>query len=97
MRMGLEFPEKLDLLGSGAADDVACNTCAANASVVTHPATEPIAPNDLTPSPSPVRREGHSPRDLKPWLSSAIRSDGKRIALVKTLVVQSLHRIGAGL
>jgi hypothetical protein len=86
--MGLEFAEKLNLLGGGASDEIACNTCAANpnASFVTHRATEPIAAKDIQPRP----------RDLKPWLSSAIRSDGKRIALVKTFVVQSLHSIGAG-
>ena len=89
--MGLEFSEKLDLLGGGAAEEVSCQTCAANpnASVVTHRATAPLSPHSLLPL-----GEGKGVRDLKPWLSSAIRSDGKRIPLVKTFVVQSLHSIG---
>lgn len=82
--MGLEFSEKLDLLGNGAADDVACQSCAANpnASVVTHHATRPIAPADIQPRP----------RDLKPWLSSSIRSDGKRISIVKTLMTSACEK-----
>ncbi len=82
--MGLEFSEKLDLLGGGASDDVACQTCAANpqASMVTHHATRPIAPSEIQPRP----------RDLKPWLSSAIRSDGKRIPLVKTLMTSACEK-----
>ncbi len=82
--MGLEFSEKLDLLGGGAEEEVSCQTCAANpnASVVTHRATQPISANDIQPRP----------RDLKPWLSSAIRSDGKRIALVKTLMTSACEK-----
>jgi hypothetical protein len=73
--MGLEFQDMLDLLGGSAADDVACQSCASNpnVSVVTHRANQPIAAKDIQPRP----------RDLKPWLSSAIRSDGKRISIVK--------------
>lgn len=103
--MGLEFSDKLDLLGGGANEDVACNTCAANsqAAVVTHRATEPIAPSDIL-LPSPVEREpvlslskelggkSKSPRDLKPWLSSAIRSDGRSIPIVKTLMTSACEK-----
>ena len=96
----MELEDKLDQLGLAAQGDIACNTCAANpnASVVTHRATEPISHHSISP-----RREFAAsdiqprPKDLKPWLSSAIQSDGKRIALVKTFVVQSHHSIGAGL
>lgn len=91
--MTLEFSDKLDLLGGEATQDVdspgggaaaACTTCAANpdASVVTHRATRPIAAGDIQPRP----------RDLKPWLSSAIRSDGKKIALVKTLMTSACEK-----
>lgn len=84
--MGLEFSEKLDLLGGGAAEEVSCQTCAANpsASVVTHRANQPIAAKDIQTRP----------RDLKPWLSSSIRSDGKRISIVKTIDVQSKNYFG---
>lgn len=102
----MEFSEKLDLLGGGASEEVSCQTCAANpnASVVTHRATRPIAASDiipastltaldpLTPNPSPIRRGERSPRDLKPWLSSAIRSDGTRINLVKTLMTSACEK-----
>ncbi len=82
--MGLEFSEKLDLLGGGAADDIACQSCAVNpnASIVTHRANQPLAAKDIQARP----------RDLKPWLSSAIRSDGKRIALVKTLMTSACEK-----
>ncbi len=82
--MGLEFPEKLELLGGGAGDEIACQSCAVNpnASVVAHRATLPIAAKDIQPRP----------RDLKPWLSSAIRSDGKRISLVKTLMTSACEK-----
>lgn len=82
--MGLEFSEKLDLLGAGAGDDVACQSCAANpnASVVTHRANQPLAAKDIQPRP----------RDLKPWLSSSIRSDGKRIPIVKTLMTSACEK-----
>src|SRR5918912_3780640 len=82
--MALGFSEKLDLLGGGASGDIACQTCAANpnAQVVTHRATTPIAASDIQPRP----------RDLKPWLSSAIRPDGKRIALVKTLMTSACEK-----
>src|SRR5215210_6877693 len=82
--MGLEFSEKLDLLGGGASEEVACQTCAANpqASVVTHHATRPIAAAEIQPRP----------KDLKPWLSSSIRSDGKRISIVKTLMTSACEK-----
>ncbi len=82
--MGLEFVEKLKLLGSGAAAEVSCQTCASNpnAAVVSHRATLPIRANDIQPRP----------RDLKPWLASAIRSDGKKIALVKTLMTSACEK-----
>lgn len=82
--MGLEFAEKLELLGSGAAAEVSCQTCAANpnAAIVSHRATLPIRANDIQPRP----------RDLKPWLASAIRSDGKKIALVKTLMTSACEK-----
>lgn len=99
--MGLEFSEKLELLGGEATQDVelasshrsavgpvpgdaGCGTCAANpsASVVTHRANQPIAAKDLQTRP----------RDLKPWLSSSIRSDGKRISIVKTLMTSACEK-----
>lgn len=109
--MGLEFSEKLDLLGAGAGDECdasprsrestanlrggasAGQSCAANpsASVVTHHATRPIRASEIL-LPSPRGRgaggEGKPPCDLKPWLSSSIRSDGKRIPIVNTMVAQ---------
>ena len=106
--MGLEFSEKLDLLGGDLSQDVdtsaartappqfaasACGSCAANpsASVVTHHATRPIRASEIRmPPPAPPTNAGTKPpRDLKPWLSSSIRSDGKRIPIVKTIMVQS--------
>lgn len=80
-RLEPTWEQKLEILGGGASDDVACQTCASNpnAGVVTHRANQPIAATDLQPRP----------RDLRPWLSSSIRSDGKRVPIVKTLVVQS--------
>lgn len=96
--MGLEFSEKLDLLGGGAAEEVSCQTCVANpnASVVTHRANQPLRANDLSPR-SPLPRgegKGDAPgvRDLKPWLSSAIRSDGRKISLVKTLMTSACEK-----
>jgi predicted DNA-binding helix-hairpin-helix protein len=80
----MEFDQKLDLLGGSATEEVACQTCAANptATVVTHHATRPIPASEIQPRP----------RDLKPWLSSAMRSDGKRIALVKTLMTSACEK-----
>ena len=80
----MELEEKLDILGGGATEDIACQSCAVNpkANVVTHRATEPIAPETIQPRP----------HDLKPWLSSAIRSDGKRIPLVKTLMTNACEK-----
>lgn len=82
--MGLEFQDKLNILGAGAAEEVACSSCAANpnATVVTHRATQPIKPNDIQ----------KRPKDLKPWLSSSIRSDGKRIPIVKTLMTSACEK-----
>lgn len=82
--MGFEFAEKLDLLGSSASDDVACQSCAANpnAGVITHRATQPIRANEIQPRP----------RDLKPWLSTSIRSDGKKIPIVKTLMTSACEK-----
>ncbi len=101
--MGLEFSEKLDLLGGDVTQDVdsaACSTCAANpnASLVTHRANQPVAASyiipasALTASPSPRGRGEPKPRDLKPWLSSAIRSDGKKIPIVKTLMTSACEK-----
>lgn len=107
--MSLEFSEKLDLLGAGAAEEVdtssrrlpgesrvrdgvsQCQTCAANprAPVVTHRANQPIRAGDILPPSQGGKEGGARPRDLKPWLSSSIRSDGKRISIVKTIDVQS--------
>jgi predicted DNA-binding helix-hairpin-helix protein len=80
----VDLAEKLNILGGGASEDVACQSCAVNpdAQVVTHRALEPIAPEAIQPRP----------RDLKPWLSSAIRSDGKRIPLVKTLMTSACEK-----
>lgn len=80
----MELEDKLTLLGGGAGEDIACHSCAANpdAQFVTHRALDPIAPESIRPRP----------RDLKPWLSSAIRSDGKRIPLVKTLMTSACEK-----
>jgi predicted DNA-binding helix-hairpin-helix protein len=80
----MELEEKLDVLGSGASEDVACQSCAANpkANVITHRAMEPIAPETIQ-----VR-----PRDLKPWLSHVIRSDGVRMPVVKTLMTSACEK-----
>lgn len=82
--MGLEFSEKLDLLGGGAADDVACQTCVSNpaSALVTHRAGRPIAVADLQPRP----------RDLRPWLTNVIRSDGTRVPIVKTLMTSACEK-----
>jgi len=82
--MGLEFSEKLALLGGGASQEVSGQTCAANphASGVTHHAAQPIHAEDIQPRP----------RDLKPWLASAIRSDGKKISVVKTLMTSACEK-----
>jgi predicted DNA-binding helix-hairpin-helix protein len=80
----MELEEKLDILGGGASEDVACQSCAVNpnAQVVIHRAMEPIPPETIQPRP----------RDLKPWLSSVVRSDGKRIPLVKTLMTSACEK-----
>lgn len=80
----MDLVDKLDLLGEGAADDLACQSCAVNpnASVVTHRAMEPIAPATIQPRP----------RDLKPWLTTVVRSDGKRIPIVKTLMTSACEK-----
>lgn len=105
--MGLEFSEKLDLLGGDLSQDVdsstarpapapfsasACSSCAANpsASVVTHHATRPIRPSEI--QMPPPARTARAPRDLKPWLSSSIRSDGKRIPIVKTMMTSACEK-----
>lgn len=93
--MALDFSDKLDLLGGDITQDVdsparpseadaTCATCAANpqAGVVTHRATQPIAASAIQPRP----------KDLKPWLASAIRSDGKRISVVKTLMTSACEK-----
>ncbi|HZQ10248.1 MAG TPA: radical SAM protein [Anaerolineae bacterium] len=82
-RVEPDWEQKLDILGNGAADDLACQSCAANpnAGVVTHRAHQPIAAKDK------VR-----PKDLRPWLSDATRSDGKRIKLVKTLMTSACEK-----
>ena len=82
--MGLDFSDKLDLLGSEASADVACQSCASNpnASVATHRANQPIRANEIA-----VRAP-----DLKPWLSTSIRSDGKRIPVVKTLMTSACEK-----
>jgi hypothetical protein len=53
-----------------------------SASVVTHRATEPIATKDI-----PMRG-----KDLRPWLSSAIRSDGRKISIVKTMMTSACEK-----
>ncbi len=82
--MTMEFQDKLALLGDGAGQDLACQSCAANpnASVVAHRANQPIAASDIQTRP----------RDLRPWLSSSIRSDGKRIPIVKTLMTSACEK-----
>lgn len=94
MGKALEFQDKLDLLGGEASTEVCCQTCAANpnAKVVTHRANQPIAAPDLSPSPSPAKRGEQNPRDLKPWLSTSIRSDGKKIPIVKTLMTSACEK-----
>lgn len=82
--MSLEFSDKLDLLGEQAGAEVSCQSCAANpgATVVTHRANQPIKAADIAARP----------RDLKPWLSTSIRSDGKRIPIVKTLMTSACEK-----
>jgi hypothetical protein len=55
--MGLDFSDKLDLLGARAGDDAACQTCSANppASVVTHHATRPIGASEVQPRPKDLK------------------------------------------
>jgi predicted DNA-binding helix-hairpin-helix protein len=81
--MGLDFSEKLELLGSGASDEVACQSCAVNpnATVVTHRALEPIAPDAIQPRS----------RDLKPWLTTVIQG-GRRMPIVKTLMTSACEK-----
>ncbi|TAH50729.1 MAG: radical SAM protein [Chloroflexota bacterium] len=83
-RLEPTWEQKLEILGGGASDDVACQTCASNpnAGVVTHRANQPIAAKDLQPRP----------RDLRSWLSSSIRSDGKRVPIVKTLMTSACEK-----
>lgn len=80
----MEFEQKLNLLGAEAASEVSCQTCAANphARVITHRANQPIAASEIQTRP----------HDLKPWLSSAIRSDGRKIPLVKTLMTSACEK-----
>jgi predicted DNA-binding helix-hairpin-helix protein len=80
----MELEEKLDILGGGASEDLACQSCAANpnARVVTHTAMESITPESIQTRP----------RDLKPWLTHVIRSDGKRMPVVKTLMTSACEK-----
>lgn len=132
--MGLEFSDKLNVLGAGAGDECdisprvhnlpsdamdnapACSTCAVNpnASIITHRAHQPLVPpsSPLWEEESSLSRrlatndenddgrrllstvyfKGERARDLEPWLSSAIRSDGKKIAIVKTLMTSACEK-----
>jgi predicted DNA-binding helix-hairpin-helix protein len=85
----MEFQDKLELLGGFAAQDISCQTCAANprASIITHRANQPLSTN----SPLPLQ-EGQGVRDLQPWLATAIRSDGKRIPIIKTLMTSACEK-----
>lgn len=80
----MELEEKLNLLGDGASDDLACQSCAANpnAQVVNHRAMVPIPSTVVQPRP----------RDLKPWLTTVVRSDGKRVPIVKTLMTSACEK-----
>ncbi len=89
MLQPMELEEKFDWLGQAAQGDVACRTCAVNprASLVTHRATQPLTlANHSGASPA---RPTQAARDLEPWLTRLVRSDGKQISVVKTIVVQS--------
>jgi predicted DNA-binding helix-hairpin-helix protein len=87
----MELVEKLDLLGLAADGDVACSTCAVNpkAEMVTHRATFPVT----HPSSPPLTKGAQGRvRDLTPWLTTVVRSDGKRIPIVKTLMTSACEK-----
>ncbi len=87
----MELEEKFDWLGQAAQGDIACRTCAVNprAAVVTHRATQSLGFNHLARAQEGSARYSSTGRDLSPWLTMLVRSDGKRIRVVKTIVVQS--------
>lgn len=80
----MDWEQKLDLLGSSSGDDLACQTCASNptATSMTHNAGWPIAETLDRPRA----------RDLTPWLASVVRSDGKRVPIVKTLMTSACEK-----
>ncbi|MGB8645084.1 MAG: radical SAM protein [Anaerolineae bacterium] len=90
----MELAEKLDLLGTAAQGDVACNSCAANpgATVVTHRATQPLRFDDLHAGREGPEQYSPSRRDLSPWLSRVIRADGKVVPIVKTLMTSACEK-----
>lgn len=81
----MDWEQKLDLLGSSSADDLACQTCASNpaATSMTHNAGRPIIDETL---------DRPRARDLTPWLASVVRSDGKRVPIVKTLMTSACEK-----
>ncbi len=83
----MELQEKFDWLGLAAQGDIACSSCASNprAALVTHRATQPLT--------SPTRGgEAGGVRDLRPWLTTVVRSDGKPIPIVKTLMTSACEK-----
>lgn len=86
----MELEEKFDWLGQAAQGDIACNTCAVNphAARVTHRATQPLVASPASPAPP----EANGARDLRPWLTSVVRADGKRVPVVKTLMTSACEK-----
>ncbi len=87
----MELEEKFDWLGRAAQGDVACSTCAVNprATLVTHRAIRLLGSDDLGRAREATAHYSPTGRDLSPWLTTVIRSDGSALPVVKTIVVQS--------
>ncbi len=90
----MELAEKFDWLGAAAQGDVACNTCVSNprARIVTHRATQPLSFNDLSASAEPKSHAAPAVRDLSPWLTTVMRSDGRPLPIVKTLMTSACEK-----
>lgn len=84
----MELEQKLELLGGGAADDVV-STPPYNGRVA-----EPQSrrPSERSAEGAAEERVGGGGCDLRPWLASAVRSDGRCISLVKTLMTSACEK-----
>lgn len=80
----MDFEQKIGILGGAAKDDVACQTCVSNpnSTAATHRAGKLI----------PATEIATRAQDLTPWLTNVIRSDGKQIPLVKTLMTSACEK-----